>query len=169
MELCVRPDTVLGAVLDWGSGARRCAVGRSGIGEKRKEGDGVTPVGRFPIRRVLYRADRLKRPQTALSVSMIMPGDGWCDAPSDPRYNKPVTLPYVASAEKMWREDALYDVVTVLGFNDEPVVRGLGSAIFLHVARADYAPTEGCVALALSDLVAALAQLMPGDAVEIAL
>jgi L,D-peptidoglycan transpeptidase YkuD (ErfK/YbiS/YcfS/YnhG family) len=169
MDLRVRPDAVLGAVLDWGAGARRCAVGRAGIGEKRREGDGITPVGRFPIRRVLYRADRLERPQTSLAVAMIMPGDGWCDAPSDPRYNKPVTLPCAASAEKMWREDPLYDVVAVLGFNDEPVAAGLGSAIFLHVAREDYAPTEGCVALALPDLLQALAQFAPGNVVEIAL
>ena len=167
MDLRVRPDSRLGGVLDWGAGARRCAVGRAGIAQKTEEGDGVTPLGRFAVRRVLYRADRLSRPKTALQVRMIMPGDGWCDAPSDRRYNQPVTLPYDASAEKMWREDSLYDVVAVLGFNDAPVVPGKGSALFLHVARADYAPTQGCVALALPDLLAALAQLAPGDAVEI--
>jgi L,D-peptidoglycan transpeptidase YkuD (ErfK/YbiS/YcfS/YnhG family) len=167
MDLRVRPDSQLGGVLDWGAGARRCAVGRAGIAEKKEEGDGVTPIGRFAVRHVLYRADHLSRPKIALAVRMIMPGDGWCDAPTDPRYNQPVTLPYGASAEKLWREDALYDVVAVLGFNDAPVSPGKGSAIFLHVARADYAPTQGCVALALPDLLEALVQLAPGDAVEI--
>ena len=93
--------------------------------------------------------------------------DGWCDAPGDPAYNRPVTLPYSASAENLRRQDHVYDVVAVLGFNDDPVVDGTGSAIFLHVAKPDYAPTEGCVALALNDLLDVLAAMQPGAAVEI--
>jgi L,D-peptidoglycan transpeptidase YkuD (ErfK/YbiS/YcfS/YnhG family) len=103
-----------------------------------------------------------------LPVQAITPEDGWCDAPADPNYNRPVSHPYPASAERMWREDEIYDLVAVLGHNDDPVVPDLGSAIFLHLARPDYAPTEGCVALARPHLEALLAQARPGDAVEIA-
>ncbi|WP_048862995.1 L,D-transpeptidase family protein, partial [Acidisphaera rubrifaciens] len=90
-------------------------------------------------------------------VEPIAPTDGWCDDPRDAAYNTPVTLPYDASHEALWRADALYDVIGVLGWNDAPVERGRGSAIFLHVARPDYAPTEGCVALAAEDVRAVLA------------
>src|SRR4051794_4460545 len=103
-------------VADWGEGARRVAVGTGGVGVKRREGDGITPVGRWPVRQVYYRADRVAKPQTALPVEAIAPDSGWCDAPGDPNYNRPVRLPYTASAERMWRDDGLYDVVMVLGF-----------------------------------------------------
>ncbi len=76
-------------------------------------------------------------------------------------------LPYAASAERLWREDSVYDIVAVIGFNDDPVYAGKGSAIFLHLARPDYAPTAGCVALSEFDLRAALQQLQPGDKIKI--
>lgn len=132
----------------------RCAIGRGGFvpeAEKR-EGDGATPLGDWPVRRVLYRPDKAKAPETSLPVEPIDPDDGWCDDPKDPAYNKPVKRPYTASHEKMWRDDALYDVVVILGHNDDPPVPGAGSAIFMHVARPGYSPTEGCVALAPADL-----------------
>jgi L,D-peptidoglycan transpeptidase YkuD (ErfK/YbiS/YcfS/YnhG family) len=119
------------------------------------------------MRRLLYRADRLNAPETALDCAVIAPEDGWCDDPGDAAYNRPVRLPYPASHEKMTRDDHLYDVVVVLGHNDDPVVPGAGSAIFLHVARDDYGPTEGCVALALPDLLALLREAAPGSAVEV--
>lgn len=120
----------------------------------KREGDGATPVGRFPLHRLLYRRDRLPAvPATALPASPIARDDGWCDDPGDPAYNRPVRLPFAAGHEKLWREDGLYDLVVVLGHNDDPPVPGLGSAIFLHVARPGYEPTEGCVALALDDLL----------------
>ncbi|HEY5346811.1 MAG TPA: hypothetical protein VIJ72_01360, partial [Rhizomicrobium sp.] len=93
---------------------------------------------------------------------------GWCDAPGDPSYNRPVRLPYPASAEQLWREDHVYDIIVVLGFNDDPVIAGKGSAIFLHLAKPDYAPTAGCVALALPDMLAALKPLVLGDQIIIA-
>lgn len=166
-RLFVRPDAALGAVLDWGAGARRAAIGRGGIGVKGGEGDGVTPIGVFPLRRVLYRPGRVAKPVTILPVEALHAADGWCDAPADPAYNRPVSLPYAASAETLWRDDHLYDVVVVLGFNDDPVIPGAGSAIFLHVARDDYGPTEGCVALPLPDLLAALKSLGTASAIEI--
>src|SRR5579872_4318533 len=151
-----------GPVLDWGAGPRRCAIGPAGIGAKDREGDGVTPQGVFPIREIFYRPDRVKNIQTTLPLWKIARDDGWCDAPDDPNYNRLVKLPYPASAEQMWRADHLYDIVAVIGFNDDPVYAGKGSAIFLHYARPDYSPTAGCVALKREDLVEALEQLAPG-------
>ena len=165
--LVVHSDGKLGAIIESAAGSFRCAIGRGGIGEKKREGDGITPLGDFPIRAVFYRSDKLAAPRTGLSTRAIGETDGWCDAPDDPAYNRLVTLPYSASAEQMWRDDDLYDIVVVLGFNDDPVVADAGSAIFLHVARPDYTPTEGCVALAPSDLRAVLQDLKPGAVVSI--
>jgi L,D-peptidoglycan transpeptidase YkuD (ErfK/YbiS/YcfS/YnhG family) len=156
-----------GAVLDWGAGPRPCAIGPAGLGIKDREGDGVTPQGAFPVREIFFRADRVKNLRSSLPARTIARDDGWCDAPDDPNYNRPVKLPYAASAEQMWREDHLYDIVAVIGFNDDPIRPGKGSAIFLHIAKPDYAPTAGCVALAKDDLVAALEQLRPGDRIRI--
>ena len=134
----------------------RAAIGAGGVRPDKQEGDGATPAAVLPLRRVLYRADRVSRPVTSVPVEPLAPQDGWCDDPGHRDYNRQVTLPHVARHEVLWRDDALYDVIGVLGWNDAPVVRGRGSAIFLHVARAGWAPTEGCVALALGDLMALL-------------
>ena len=135
----------------------RAALGRGGVRADKQEGDGATPAGLLALRRVLYRADRVARPRAAAPVQPLAPHDGWCDDPADSDYNRPVRLPHPARHEELWRADALYDIVGVLGWNDAPVVRGRGSAIFLHLARPDLAPTEGCIALLLPDLRAALA------------
>ncbi len=132
-------------------------LGHGGVRIDKREGDGATPVGLLPLRRVLYRADRVRRPVAAVPVSPLAPQDGWCDDPSDRHYNQAVTLPFDARHEALWRGDGVYDVIGVLGWNDAPVVRGAGSAIFLHVSRPDGAPTEGCVALPLPELLAVLA------------
>jgi L,D-peptidoglycan transpeptidase YkuD (ErfK/YbiS/YcfS/YnhG family) len=144
-------------------------VGRSGVkpASDKREGDGASPIGRAPIRRVMWRGDKLPPPETKLPLSPIREADGWCDEAADPRYNQPVTHPYPASAEKLWRDDDVYDVIVILGHNDTPVVAGMGSAIFMHVARPDFSPTQGCVALALSDLLAILQIAELGDVVEI--
>jgi L,D-peptidoglycan transpeptidase YkuD (ErfK/YbiS/YcfS/YnhG family) len=152
----------------------RCALGRSGVtpAADKREGDGASPAGTWPIRRLLYRPDRCPGgvpPLTAIPSQPIGRNDGWCDDPADPHYNQPVALPYPASAERMWLEDHVYDLVVVLGHNDDPVRPGMGSAIFLHLAREDYSPTQGCVALARPDLERVLATARPGDAVKIAL
>lgn len=146
----------------------KCAIGRGGIHKTKREGDGVTPVGDWPLRYGYYRADRLgTAPQTHLSMTPIQPDDGWCDAPDDANYNKAVKKPYAASHEDMWREDELYDIVVVLGHNDDPPVPGNGSAIFLHVARPGYKPTEGCVALPRETLVELLNACKAGDRMAI--
>ncbi|MEI9996164.1 MAG: L,D-transpeptidase family protein [Rhizomicrobium sp.] len=155
------------AVLECAGRRYRAAVGRGGIGAKSREGDGITPLGRFAVRRILYRADRLVAPHTGLPLAALTPQDGWCDAPDDPAYNTQIRRPFAPSHEALWRDDPLYDLVAVLGFNDAPVVAGAGSAIFLHVARADYGATEGCIALVRDDLLAVLARLAPGDTLSV--
>ena len=137
-----------------------CALGRTGVSAEKREGDGSTPLGTFPLRELRYRQDRVQVLATALPLIPISPMDGWCDAPEDPAYNRPVRLPYPASAEAMWRDDHLYDLVVVLGHNDSPVVPHAGSAVFFHLAReekGELQPTEGCIALRLEDMLSVLA------------
>ena len=145
----------------------RCALGKGGIKQDKREGDGASPAGSWPLRRVFYRPDRLAAFPCALPLSPLSPQDGWCDDPGHPDYNRPVSLPHPASCEQLWREDSVYDVIVVLAHNDDPPQPGLGSAIFMHVARPGYLPTEGCVALALPDLLWLLQRVSPTDAVVI--
>jgi L,D-peptidoglycan transpeptidase YkuD (ErfK/YbiS/YcfS/YnhG family) len=133
----------------------------------KREGDGASPIGRWPARRVFYRPDKGPPPETGLPVIGLKPEDGWSDDPSEPSYNRLVPLPCRGSHERLWREDGLYDLIVELGYNDDPVVAGAGSAIFLHVARAGYATTEGCIALAEDDLRAVLRMLGGGSVIEI--
>ena len=136
----------------------RASLGRAGVRADKQEGDFATPAGLLSLRRLLYRADRGPVPRAAVPREPIGPADGWCDDPADAAYNRPVRLPYPARCEALWRADALYDLLAVLGWNDAPVEPGRGSAIFLHVATPDFAPTAGCVALAEGDLRAVLAE-----------
>ena len=154
-------------LLSFGSLSVPCALGRSGRRVRKREGDGATPVGSWPIRRMFYRADRACRPRTRLPVAPIDASAGWCDAPGDRNYNRPVRHPYAASAEHMWRADNLYDAVVVLGYNDRPRARGLGSAIFMHLARPGYAPTEGCIALERRHLLRVIERARRGTVVRV--
>lgn len=166
MKLLVSSDPERGpdrsrGVLSFNQRHFRCTLGRAGVSAVKREGDFATPAGEFPLRRVLYRADRIAAPVTRLPLQALEPNDGWCDAPNDRAYNRQVKLPYSARAEKLWRDDGIYDVIVVLGHNDDPPVAQMGSAIFLHVTSlpaggADYSPTEGCVALSLTDLLEVL-------------
>lgn len=149
----------------FGARSWRCAIGPAGVTAAKQEGDGATPLGFLPLRHVLYRADKVRPPHTSLPVAPIQPDDGWCDALGDPSYNRPVKLPYPASHEILWRADDLYDLMVVLGYNDAPPIQGLGSCIFMHVARPDYAPTQGCIALAASDLYELLESNPPPAAI----
>lgn len=141
----------------WGERRFRCAIGAAGVSRSKREGDRATPLGCFALCRLLYRPDRVARPATELPTSPLELDDGWCDDPSDPRYNRAVKTGAGARCEALWREDSIYDVIVVLGYNDDPVVPGCGSAIFLHRAREEYAPTAGCIAMALDDLRTVLA------------
>lgn len=156
-------------VLKFQERAMRCAFGSGGLipVEAKREGDLCSPIGRWPLRRVFFRPDRLEAPKTALPIAPLSPRMGWCDAPNDTSYNREVTLPHPASAEQLWRDDGVYDILVILGHNDDPVRPGLGSAIFWHLAWPDYRPTEGCVAIALVDMLDALAVARPGDCLAI--
>jgi len=158
-ELVVVPDTLTTGWLSFGGRRFRCALGRSGVSSAKREGDGATPLARMKLRRVFYRPDRVTTLITVLPTQALTPNDGWCDDPTSFEYNRFIRLPHKARHEKLWRNDDIYDVIVELGWNDEPVIHGNGSAIFLHVARKDYTPTEGCVALAIEDLLPLLATI----------
>jgi len=131
-----------------------CTLGRTGVTIDKKEGDGKTPVGTYPLRYLLYRADRLAKPETGLRTEILAPDTGWCEDPAHADYNKQIKLPHPSVHDRMTRDDALYDICVIIGFNDEPVAAGKGSAIFMHLARPDFSPTAGCVGLKLDDLLA---------------
>lgn len=135
-----------------GGRAFPCALGRAGGRVLKREGDGATPLGRWKLERVLYRSDRDRRPRTRLPVDPIRNSDGWCDAPDDRNYNRPVRLPYPASCEALWRDDILYNIVIILNYNLRPRMRWRGSAIFAHLARPDMSATEGCIAMRAHEL-----------------
>ena len=135
------------------------ALGRTGRLARKREGDGATPMGEWHPVGVYYRPDRVARPASALSVRALSPCMGWCDAPADRNYNRPVRLPYPPSAEQLWRIDGLNDILVVLDHNLRPRVRGAGSAIFLHCAHPGMAPTEGCLALRTEHLAQLIGQL----------
>lgn len=151
-----------------------CVIGRGGTcsADAKREGDGRTPLGVWPIRGVLLRTGRAVLGRTpAIPWRWTRPDDGWSDDPDDPAYNRPVLLPRAASHERLQREDEAYDILVVLGHNDAPPVPGLGSAIFWHiwVPGADGAPkpTEGCVAISRENMHRLVPMLQPGMTVEI--
>jgi L,D-peptidoglycan transpeptidase YkuD (ErfK/YbiS/YcfS/YnhG family) len=147
----------------------RVAIGKGGAvsAVAKREGDGATPLGCWTIDGLLLRPDRVAPPRTRLPWRWLRPSDGWCDAVGDPAYNRPVSHPHPASAERLWRDDHAYDVILVLGHNQRPVVPGGGSAIFWHVAQPDWRPTEGCIAMDRTALIGLLAHLAPGMALEV--
>jgi L,D-peptidoglycan transpeptidase YkuD (ErfK/YbiS/YcfS/YnhG family) len=136
-----------------------CSLGRSGRRVLKREGDGATPDGVWHPVEVLYRRDRTVRPATALPVRPLRVDDGWCDATGDRNYNRRVRHPYPASAERLWRDDHVYDVIVVLSHNRVPRIQGRGSAVFMHLARPGHTPTEGCIALTIRDLRLLLARI----------
>ncbi|MGH6934047.1 MAG: L,D-transpeptidase family protein [Dongiaceae bacterium] len=147
----------------WAGRRYRCAIGRGGIRVNKTEGDGATPVGRFALRRVLYRPDRLPAPPRChLPIVEIEPQDVWCDDPADAFYNRPIRLRSGARHERLWRQDHRYDVIVVVGHNDDPPVSGWGSAIFIHLATEAFGPTAGCVAFERTDLLEILADCDAG-------
>ena len=137
----------------------RCSIGNSGFSDKKKEGDGCTPVGIFRVTDILYREDKLKNLVTNYDLQTISASDGWCDDPNSKYYNTLIKFPFAESAESLFRQDDRYDIVCVTNHNQNPIVPGAGSAIFIHVASKDYSTTAGCVALSLDDLTEILSTL----------
>jgi L,D-peptidoglycan transpeptidase YkuD (ErfK/YbiS/YcfS/YnhG family) len=146
----------------------RCALGKSGVTTQKREGDGATPAGDFPIRKILFRTDRIERLESKLPFTEMHESDGWCDDPACQKYNQLVSLPHQGSHEKLLRDDHIYDLIVVLGYNDAPAIPGNGSAIFLHIARENYTPTEGCIAISLPDALKLLAEINEETIVSIA-
>jgi L,D-peptidoglycan transpeptidase YkuD (ErfK/YbiS/YcfS/YnhG family) len=153
--------------LSWPGGAAVAACGWGGVRPDKREGDGASPEGRFALLPGFYRADRIALPPTRLAMTPLQPTDAWVDDPADPRYNRLVSLPYPAHHEEMWRADGLYDLIVPIGYNTDPPLPGRGSAIFLHVARPDFAATEGCIAIPREILGTLLGLLGPGSMITI--
>lgn len=151
-----------------------CVIGKGGFrpAEEKCEGDGATPLGRWPLRGALIRPDRpAAGVRPGLPWRWIGSRDGWSDDPADAAYNRPVRLPHGFGHERLWREDQAYDAIVVLGHNDAPPVPGAGSAIFFHqwVPGDDGQPrsTEGCVAVSPEDMRTLLPLLTPRMTMEI--
>ncbi len=161
---------VQGGQLSFQGKTYRCAVGKGGViaATQKREGDGATPAGSWKLRECWFRHDRLAMPNTMLPTRAIQKDDGWCDDSAHPLYNHHIRLPFEARHETLWRDDHTYDLIVPLGYNDNPVVAGKGSAIFLHVAKPGYAGTEGCVALAQEDLLSLLPFFTPELSISIA-
>ena len=140
------------AVLKVGSTYLKCSIGRSGRKALKREGDGASPIGRFRLKDLYFRADRQSRPKCHIPAKAIRPNFGWCDDPSHGQYNRFIKKPFSARHEDLWRSDHVYDLVFTLNHNSRPRIKGAGSAIFMHLAHADYQPTAGCLALSLRDL-----------------
>jgi L,D-peptidoglycan transpeptidase YkuD (ErfK/YbiS/YcfS/YnhG family) len=176
--------TVLANTLYFNGKSYSCAVGKKGFSADKKEGDSCSPLGIFALRECWYRADKMPilntAPTTQLPLKIITQNDGWCDDIGSVDYNKHVKLlPVMPSAcscnddettfshEKLWREDDVYDLIIPISYNDAPVIAGVGSAIFLHIAKENYTGTEGCIALAKHDLLKILPLLSPQTCIEI--
>ena len=140
------------AVLHYAGRDFRSAIGRSGVRVDKREGDGATPAGLLLLRRFLYRADRVDAPETIFHCEPVAENDGWCDDPAEPDYNRQIRLPHPGSHERLWLDSQVYNIIGVLGYNDDPIVPSRGSAIFLHLASPDMEATEGCISLAYEDL-----------------
>lgn len=145
----------------------KVALGRSGITVNKREGDGTTPAGRYRPVRLWWRPDRIPRPRTLLPMRPINISDGWCEDPSDRRYNKPITMSPAELGDRLWRSDALYDLIIEIDHNHRPRISGRGSAVFIHVARAELAPTAGCIAMPVTTLKQLVARLGPNTTITI--
>ena len=145
----------------------KCAIGKRGIGFKRKEGDLITPKGKYKIKYILYRKDRIKRIQSQIKTIAIKKNMGWCDDPQSTKYNKLINLPSSNSYEKLYKRENIYDIILILDYNMNPIVKGKGSAIFIHIAKKNFKKTEGCVALKKIDLLKILKQLKKNTKVKI--
>ena len=130
----------------------KCAIGKRGISKKKVEGDKCTPKGSFKFRYVFYRKDRVTNIKSKQKLVPIKKDFGWCDDVRSKYYNKFVKLPFKFSAEKLYIKKNIYDIVVVIDHNQNPIKKGKGSAIFLHVAKRDYSPTLGCIALSKDKL-----------------
>jgi L,D-peptidoglycan transpeptidase YkuD (ErfK/YbiS/YcfS/YnhG family) len=137
----------------------RCALGKAGIGKKKKEGDNITPKGLYKIVKIYYRKDRIKKVSSEFKLIKITKNIGWCDDPNSEKYNQIINLPTKYSYEKLYRKDNVYDLILVLNYNMDPVIKKKGSAIFIHVAKKNYQSTQGCIALKKNNLIKLISKI----------
>ena len=145
----------------------RCAIGKAGIREKKREGDNVTPSGTFKIVKIYYRSDRIKKISSKFRAIKITKNMGWCDDPNSKNYNQLINLPSRWDHEKLFKKNNIYDIILVLNYNMRPVVKNKGSAIFIHVAKKNYQPTRGCIALKKIDLLKLLSKIRKNVKIKI--
>ena len=145
----------------------RCSLGKAGIKKKEREGDNITPKGIFKIIKIYYRADRIKKIKIPIQTIKIRKNIGWCDDSKSKHYNKQINLPTNYTHEKLYRDDNLYDLIAVLNYNSNPVIKNKGSAIFIHIARRSYKKTKGCIALKKKDLIQLISQIKKNTKVKI--
>ena len=145
----------------------RCALGKAGVNKKIKEGDGITPKGVFKITKIYYRADKIKIIKTNIKKIKITKNMGWCDDPVSRFYNQQIKLPSKFSHEKLYRNDDLYDLIAVINYNTNPIIRNKGSAIFMHVSENSYKRTQGCIALKKKDLINILTKIKKNTKIKI--
>jgi len=147
----------------------RCALGKSGIKRKIKEGDNITPKGIYKITRIYYREDKIKKLKTTIKKIKIKKNMGWCDDPKSKFYNKLIRLPSKYSYEKLYRKDNIYDLLAVLNYNMNPIFKNKGSAIFIHIAKNNYEFTAGCIALKKGDLIKLLKKIKKNTKIKISI
>ena len=145
----------------------RCAIGKAGIKKKKEEGDNITPQGTFNINKIYYRPDKIKNINTSIKKIKIKKNIGWCDDPDSKFYNKEIKLPCKFNHEKLYRHDNLYDLILVLNYNTNPIIKNKGSAIFIHIAKNSYKNTKGCIALKKGDLIKLVSQIKKNTKIKI--
>ena len=145
----------------------RCALGKGGIKQKEREGDFITPKGKFKLIKIYYRSDRIKKISSVLKKNKIKKNMGWCDDVSSNYYNKQIKINKKISHEKLHRKDNVYDIIVVLNYNLNPIIKGKGSAIFLHVAKKNYNKTQGCIALKKNELLNLVSKIKRNTQIKI--
>ena len=145
----------------------RCALGKNGIKKKVKEGDFITPKGKYKLIKIYYRADRIKKINSPLKKIKLKKNMGWCDDVNSKYYNKQIKINDKISHERLYRKDSLYDILVVLNYNLNPIIRGKGSAIFLHVAKKNYSKTQGCIALKRNELLNLVSKIRKNTQIKI--
>ena len=145
----------------------RCALGKGGIKQKEREGDFITPKGKFKLIKIYYRSDRVKKINSKLKTIKIKKNMGWCDDVSSNYYNKQIKINKKIGHEKLHREDNVYDIIVVLNYNLNPIIKGKGSAIFLHVAKKNYNKTQGCIALKKNELLSLISKIKKNTQIRI--
>ena len=145
----------------------RCALGKNGIKKKVKEGDFITPKGKYKLIKIYYRADRIKKINSPLKKIKLKKNMGWCDDVNSKYYNKQIKINDKISHEKLYRNDNVYDIIVVLNYNLNPIIKGKGSAIFLHVAKKNYSKTQGCIALKRNELLNLVSKIRKNTQIKI--